>query len=318
MLGYILIFIATVLFALQFVFTKKYQEQAGASLEATFLSSLISPILYVIIMLVINFVQTGYLLSATPFSLVLALLLAFVFIASSYFGIKALSWGSMTNYSMWLMAGSMILPIIYGTIFNGDKLSVWAIIGCLIVLAAIIIKMDFKEKSTKKTLFGFIMLGFLNGLVSVIQSLHTTNVFNLEVVSANEFNIWRCLFGMIIGGIFLIIIFFKDKNKHSNKSINECEPLSENVCADIDDKLTINKVKKSIPWALCVGVINGIATLLLLISLTMIIPSVQYPFLTGGTIFISAIFAFLRKEKIGKKGWLAVVIAFIGTVFVAL
>ena len=71
---------------------------------------------------------------------------------------------------------------------------------------------------------------------------------------------------------------------------------------------------KASPWAAAGGLVNGIANLLLLLSLKTLQPSLQYPIITGGCIFLSAILGLFFHEKPTKKEWISVLMAVIGTV----
>ena len=69
---------------------------------------------------------------------------------------------------------------------------------------------------------------------------------------------------------------------------------------------------------MCDGVLNGVANLLLLLSLKELAPSLQYPIVTGGTIFLSAVFGLLvYKEKPTARVWCSVALAVVGTVVMA-
>ena len=109
MIPYILICIATILFSVQFIFTKKYQQSAGTDMESTYLFNAVSPIAFVLIL----FFMDGMKIEITWFALLLAFMNAIVCSACTYFSIKALALGSLTNYSLWLMSGGMILPFLY-------------------------------------------------------------------------------------------------------------------------------------------------------------------------------------------------------------
>ena len=84
-------------------------------------------------------------------------------------------------------------------------------------------------------------------------------------------------------------------------------------------EMDIKAYIKAAPWAMCDGILNGVANLLLLLSLKTLAPSLQYPIVTGGTIFLSVIFGRLvYKEKSNSRVWCSVLLAIVGTVVMAI
>ena len=141
---YLLITTASLLFSIQFVFTKKYQTAAGADLKATFLYNAISPIGFAIVVLIMEKCKVDF----TFFSFLLAMAWAIFCNAITYFSIKALSLGSISNYSLFLMAGGMMLPTVYGAFF-GDSFGIFKILGISLVLFAVLMRINLKEKADK-------------------------------------------------------------------------------------------------------------------------------------------------------------------------
>ena len=61
--------------------------------------------------------------------------------------------------------------------------------------------------------------------------------------------------------------------------------------------------------------LNGFGDLLLLISLMHLDASVQYTFVTGGTIIVSSLIALCQRVKLRPKEWIATGIALAATLF---
>ncbi len=294
MLEYIFVIIAVALFSIQFVFTKKYQQVSGSGMEATFLFNAISPIAFVIIL----FFMDGMKIEVTWFALILSFLWAFVCNACSYFSIKALEFGSLTNYSLYLMGGGMILPILYGAIFEHDSFSIPKLIGILVVIAAICVKMDFKEKANWKATACFLFLFLLNGSVGVISSVYQSQQLSFDKVSSIQFSLLGNLFRVVIGAIMYCgYLLQRREDKSSSKPVSYI---------------------KGAPWAAICGICNGVANLLLLMALVALAPSLQYPLVTGGCIVLAAVFGLFFKEKISLRVGISVVLAMIGTIVMAL
>lgn len=280
------------MFGVQSAFTKKYQKNAGDGIKSAFIYNATSPLLFIVIM----FIYNGGVLSCTLFSFVMAVIWAVLCNAMSFFQIKALSHGNIANYSLFLLGGGMILPIVYG-IICGEAFSAFKIAGIILVCVAIAIKIDVKEKSDAKTLGCLILIFILNGLFGVLSAIYQSDLFAFEKVSSEQFSVLRGIFTAALGGIMYCFaaLFYKD-NKAETKEVNSKSYL------------------KAMPWSLAGGGINGIANLLLLISLLTVPASLQYPIITGGGIFISAVVGLCFKEKTTLKTWLSVAFAVIGTI----
>ena len=291
---YIFVVIAVTLFSIQFVFTKKYQQAAGSGMEATFLFNTISPVAFVIIL----FFMDGMKIETTWFALFLSFLWALVCNACSYFSIKALELGSLTNYSLYLMSGGMILPILYGAIFEHDSFSIPKLIGIFVVIAAVFVKMDFKEKANWKTTACFLLLFLLNGSIGVISSIYQSQELSFEKVSSTQFSLLGNLFRVGIGAVMYCGYLLKRRKDKSSSQI-----LS---------------YTKGAPWAAICGICNGVANLLLLMALVSLAPSLQYPLVTGGCIVLAAVFGLFFKEKISLRVGVSVGLAMVGTIVMAL
>ena len=291
MIEYILIITATLLFSIQFLFTKKYQLTAGEDLDSSFFYKMTSPLLLIICL----FIYNGFRIEYTFYSLILAFVQALIAILFSVFSIKALSKGSVVNYSLYLMSGGMIIPVIYGVLF-GDSFGIWKILSIFTILFSIFIKYDKKEKTKKGAYISFFALFILNGMVGVIASLHQKNPFNSQNVSAVGFSLLSNGLTVVLSIIVFWVYYLSKSEKKGLK--------------------TYFKVSH---WAIMDGFINGIANVLLLLALLKIEPSVQYPLVTGGCIFLSMIFGFLvYKEKPNKKAIISVLLAIIGSILIVL
>ena len=248
---------------------------------------MIAPIAFVIII----FCYNGCRFAVTPFSLTIALINAIVFNVLTICSLRALSMGSIANYSLYLLCGGMVLPVLYGACI-GDSFNFWKIASLLLIICAIVIKFNRKEKTDKKAFLYFALLFFLNGLVGVISSVHQGDVFSCEKVTSVELMILNSSFTILFGAIVFGVLAWKKRKE---------------IC--------FANYVKAIPWAMCDGILNGVANLFLLISLKTLAPSLQYPIVTGGTIFLSALFGFLAyKEKPSKRLWLSVSLAIVGTI----
>ena len=291
--AYLLITIASVMFSIQFAFTKKYQLAAGTDMKAAFLYNALSPLAFCLIM----FFLDGCKIEVTPFSLLMSMLWAVVANAITYFSIQALALGSVSNYSLFLLGGGMVLPAIYGAIWGGDTFGFFKITGIVLVLVAVCTQINFKEKTNKTALFYFMMLFLLYGFISIISSVYQSNL-PFEKTSEIQFSILRSITTILVGGVAFGSCFAVEKYKRP------------------DCNIPIKNYIQATPWAAISGLINGVANLLLLFSLTTLEPSLQYPIITGGSIFLSALIGLVFKEKPNTKTWISVAFAVVGTIVI--
>ena len=294
-LYYIFIIVASVLFSAEFAVKKKYQTIAGTDINATFLYNAFSPIAFLLILL---FMEKGK-VEFTWFECILSLLWAVVFTAITYFSLKAFSLGSLSNYSLFLLGGGMVLPILYGAILGGDSFGFFKIFGITLILIAVLMQVNVKEKTNKRILVCLFALFLLNGFASIIAAVYQSNLFAFDKPSAVQFSILRSFMTIVLGGMgFYITKREKGKSEQG--------------------KIIHSAYAKALPWAWIGGVANGVANLLLLFALMKVEPSLQYPIVTGGSIFLSAIMGLFFKEKGNARTWSAVVIAVIGTIVIVL
>ena len=115
---YILLGFAVVLFSIQFVFSKLYQKQRGNG----FFVAMMSNVIVCVGMIPFYFILNGGKIEVTSFSLLMALAFAVCGILCNFAGLKVLAVANLSVYSMFLMLGGMLIPLIYG-FFVGEKMT---------------------------------------------------------------------------------------------------------------------------------------------------------------------------------------------------
>ncbi len=281
---YILVFAATILFASQFMFNQKFEEECGSSLTAAMLFSLLSSVSGFLIVFVIN----GFKLSVTPFSAILALVAAVLNIAYSIASVKSLSEVNLSAYSVFAMLGGMLLPSAYGIIFLNEALTVTKILCCVLIIAALFLTIDFGDKSGKKIYYALVFL--MNGAGSVVSVIHQNDKTGTAV---DTFSF------LMLSRIFAAII---------------CLAFCSKALGGIKKMMGAKPVIYSVGYA----AFCGIGNLLSLIALKHLPASVQTPILTGGVMVISFVISVLRKQKPGVKDAVATVVALLSTILIAL
>lgn len=279
---YLLLIIATILFSSQFLFNQKYQQEAGSQLNASFIFSIITSIVSVVLMFVIG----GFKIEFSLFSLIIAFIYAITIILYAIASIKSFSVVNLSVYSVFAMLGGMLLPFVYGIAFNKEPLTTNKIICCVLIGFSLFLTTN-KNKNGNKGKIYYIAVFFLNGLVGVLSTIHQSNK---NAVDSSSF------MGLTQSWVFIIalILFFATRQK----------------------KPTINA--KTLCFSAGYAIFSGVANLLALIALTELPASVQYPIITGGTMVFSLLISLLRKEKITAKNVLSTVIAFIASVIIAI
>ena len=290
---YIFIIVASVLFSTEFAVKKKYQTMVGTDANATFLYNALSPIAFIFIMLCMESWRVEF----TWFEFITSLLWALVFTAITYFSLKAFSLGSLSNYSLFLLGGGMVLPIIYGAIWGGDSFGFFKILGIIFILLAVLLQANLKEKTNKKVMLCLWLLFLLNGFASVLAALYQGNLLVEEKPSAIQFSILRSIIALLFGALG----FWTTRNKSQGKEKTQFQQKT---------------YVRALPWAFVGGIANGVANLLLLLALMKLEPSLQYPIVTGGSILLSAFVGLFFKEKGNAKTWIAVGIAVIGSIVI--
>ena len=193
---------------------------------------------------------------------------------------------------MWV---SSVCGVLYGFIFNGEGINVTKAICIVLLIIALFVSVG--KISDCKGLFYCILVFFANGMYGVITSIYKTKS-TVYIPDAN-YNMFVLLYSFIISSAMLLYIVPKYKKAHESSLF------------------TLNKPKQSYPAAFFYILSNGIGNFLLLWALSKGVEvSIQYPVITGGTIIFSTVLSILLKEKVPKRNFIAVAIAFGGLVAV--
>ena len=128
----------------------------------------------------------------------------------------------------------------------------------------------------------------LNGMAGVISKAFQSAPY--EKCNAAVFSIWMAIVGAVISGVVLIFM---------RKSI-------------------VKPNKNAVLCTVGYGVLNKIANYLLLVALAVLPASVQYPFVTGGTMVVSTVISALCGQKPSKKEIFAVALSFAGIIILVL
>ena len=273
MIWHVLIFLAAIGCAVNFALIKVYQLNQGNNKE----TGIVYNFLVGIVGFLIYFAICGFKIRITPFSLILASLLAVFVGLYTITGLKIMSMGSMAVYTVFLMLGGMILPYFYGVIFLGESVTIAKIIALLLMTAAIILQGDSSNNKGKKLFYLLCVSVFiLNGATSIVSKMHQIDL-GYKTVSESEFvALNNAAKALMFGGM----LPFLKKGKGIMPSIKP----------------------KMYGIIVLSGLASGVSYLLQLKCATHLPATVQFPVMTGGTIIFTALagLAFFD-EKLEKR-----------------
>lgn len=280
---YLLVSAATVLFALQFLFNQKFEEQRGNTLKSALEFTLYKSIVIVVMMLIIS----GFkITSVSLFSVGLAVVYAAACILMTYFSMKAFAVANLSVYSVFSMLGGMLLPFLTGVGFYNEELTAFKIVCCVLIMVSVLLNLRGGTQSKKAFLY-YMAVFVLNGSVGVISKIHQSS--ELPHTDSTGFMFLTSAVSVVISALWLLI---------QHKKI----PLIKG---------------KSLTFAAGYGIFNGVGNWLLLISLVNLPASVQYPLVTGGVMVFSTVISMIRKEKLAKTDYIAAAISFAASVLMA-
>ena len=301
---YLLIGLATVLFSFQFVFQKMYQRERGESLVATCYFSCFTCLLFGCFMWALN----GFSLSITPFSVLMALCSALISLSCRYSGLIAMSVADLAKYSLYLMLGGMVVPFLYGMLFNGDaftwqKLCCFLLVGAAVFVSKLGGKTVGKVKHAWKARICYIVLFLTNGLIGVVSTVHQQSGF--DAVPSRDFTILSMVMNVLTSCVLLAGIAIASAIRKRGKT---------DVASSGGAKVLTRKGFLMTLFAVVgYGLANGIGNYLLLISLTQVEPSVQYSMVTGGCILMTVVTGLIFREKITRYKVISAVLIIGGT-----
>ena len=276
--------IAVVMFGLQFLTNQQYQKDMGSGIFQAAFFNLLGCVLGIPILLMINKFQFEF----TPFTLLMSCVAFTNSILFSICSLRAFERVNLSMYSLLSMLGGMLLPLIVGVLFYQERMTFGIVLCVLFIVGSLSLTIEKDEEEKKGGFLFYAGVFFFNGMSGVISKFYTDAPF-AKASSAG----YSILTALVTAFVSLAIVAFYWAKK---------PPIS----------------KKAMLFGVSSGVLSKVANYLLLIALTVLPASVNYPMVTGGTIIVSTIIAAFSQKKPKKKEWLAVVLAFMGVLFLTL
>jgi len=281
MFAYIPVIIATILFSMQFLFSQQYQRKNGTSLRAALTFSFFSSIMTMLLMSILS----GFRLTVTPFSLIMALIYSASAISMTIFSQKAFSIANLSVYSVFSMLGGMLLPFALGVLFYNEPLSPAKIICCILIVCAVLLNLQGGKQNPRAIVY-YLAIFIFNGMAGVISKIHQSS--SLPYVESANFMVLTGAWTFIITGAILLI-------RHHKISL---------------------PAGNSLLFIAGNGIFNSVGNLLLLIALMTLPASVQYPLVTGGVMVCATVISIIRREKLAIREYIATAIAFLASVLI--
>ena len=300
MLDYLLMFIAVVLMTGTFVTQKMFQNKIGNTSDANFKFNAFGGVFKTVIFVVLAGVMQNFEFSFTPFSAIMAALTAIISFVYLLFSFPMLKSGQMATYTLFLMTGGSMVPYVFGLIKLGEPFSVLRTVGLVLIVAGVVFANFQKTNLNFKYIFMGVCVFFLNGLMSTVSKLHQIEEGYSRCTEA-EFVVLQAIALIVLGTVSWIIWAIANPQKISE--------LKSRTKEEKRDKFFWTFV-----LCLATSVLGGVSYILQLASASNLPATVVYPFLTGGSIILTAISGLLFfREKISKKVLTGVILCFVGT-----
>lgn len=110
-------------------------------------------------------------------------------------------------YTLFLMAGGMVLPYVWGILFLREPFSRLRLIGLLAITAGVVLPNLEQRKLGKRQLLLCLAVFVLNGFVSITSKMHQINT--ASAISTTDFIIWQGLIKFVLAGA--IFLFAKNR-----------------------------------------------------------------------------------------------------------
>ena len=284
--------LAALLLAGDIAMNKIYERYAGSSMKAGFRFNALLGILSALVF----WAMGGFSFHVTPFSLLLAGVIASLGMSYTLLGFRILKSGSMALYSLFLMTGGMAVPYVWGLFALDEPFSLLRTAGLgLLILAVILSNLPKKGERIHAGLILICVVVFmLNGCVSVLSKTHQIEA-TLATVTPMEFVMLMGLFKFVFGGIAYGIAAKREGQVPAREARQ-------------------GRMSVYLLIALLSAAIGGLSFVLQLRGAVNLPATVLYPFITGGSMIFSTLIGILAfREKPSRSLLISIGLCFIGT-----
>ena len=146
---------ASLLFSFQFVFSKWYQLRTDNSLRAALWMTVFDGAW----LTAIFFVANSFRVHMTAFSARYAVYYSFFIIVCSVSALFALRYGKVSLMTLFMLAGGLVLPVVYGVPALGETLSIPKGLGLALIFCSFFPGVIYKKEPIKKDIKSIIVRG---------------------------------------------------------------------------------------------------------------------------------------------------------------
>ena len=206
-----------------------------------------------------------------------------------YFNLKSLHNGPVSITTL-IMNFSLIMPLSYSFIWLGEDITIFRVIGILLIVVCMIIftnpKLSGGEKISGKWIASTLLAMLFNGCISLIQKIYALETEN---VYSAPYLMYCYLFATLFS---VIICAFSNIGKTGDDRINLRRFFNLPMCG----------------IALLCGLSNGMMNYMVLLLATLMDGAIVYPAVQGGGPIITTIISMvIFKEKLTWKQAAAIV-----------
>ncbi len=305
---------ASILFSLQYIFSKKYQEKSEGTITASLVSSLMTSLfgaLYCIIFAAFTGEEILFNISFEVFFY--SMIYAVAGIVSGVTFLFALNYGNLSILTTFSLLGGMILPFFYGVLFNNEPFTVLKCVGTLI-LSVSLLPTTIENLKTNGTISSkargshilfpvFCFMVFVgNGMTAVISKIHQLYP---KAVSSNAFVMIGSLEKSILSALIMVVYLLATRKKKILNAQN--------------NKFSYRFILYLGFLLLCKAVVHSMGDVLSLLCAKTMDSSIQFSFISAFTILATALLGkYIFGEKIGKAQKISLVLVAFGITFMML
>lgn len=285
---YLLVLLADALLAACFMVRKFYQNLTDGTTESGVNFSILSAVATIFILIV----TSGFTISFTWYSALMAVLGSACCLAYTVLGFKIMSEGSVALFTLFLMSGGMLVPAVWGWLFLDEQPEFLHLLGVAVIFASIILNNLGSDRPSAKVLLLCVAVFVLNGFVSVFSKLHQANTVYEKVPTVN-YAMLSAAVSLVTALVLRLLLSLKNAKRTRAPHKPKLLPLAV---------------------VFLYSLISTFSSLLQLESAKTIPASMLYPMITGGSVALTGIFALLFfGEKLSRRGWIAVAMCSLGT-----
>ena len=314
-MDFLFLMIACLFFSVQFIFQKCFQKNTKSGYGITVWNQFH---IYIFMGLYLLLTSSAP-METTMTSLLLSLGYAASGLTSSTGSLFAMRYGKMSSVTTFCLLVGLILPFLYGVLFLQEEVTLWKVLGILVLTASMLPSLFEKDpsgadrsKADRVRYFIFCMMTFCgNGMVSVISKAHqiSDNAMRLPTgeVNTDGFVLQNALVSLAVA--FTILAVRAILTARSGDKTPVRTVYYEIAKGKMVPRLFAMLLALTAGYAVC----NAIGNIFSLRCAMTMDSSIQFPLLSGVVIFMTAVFGWLFfREKIGKSNLLSLALTLVG------